>query len=66
MMDWPAEWNQIVEVRLDVLEGNVAALGLYEKWGFEVVQTGFFVERPMLKMVKKMKKLSTDRKRKGD
>ena len=66
MMNWPAEWNQIAEVHLDVLEGNVAAMGLYEKWGFEVVQSAFFVDRPILKMVKKIKKVSADRKRKGD
>ena len=55
MMDWPAAWNDIAEVRLEVLQGNVAAVALFKRRGFEVVQTSLYAERPLLKMIKKLK-----------
>ena len=56
MMDWPADWDDIVEVRLHVLKRNVAAVALYRKWGFEVVQTtvNYFIGRSVLRMAKKI------------
>ena len=56
MMDWPAAWNDIMEVRLHVLQRNAAAVALYKKWGFEVVDTklDYFVGHPVLRMVKKI------------
>ena len=57
MMDWPAAWNDIVEVRLHVLKRNIAAVALFKRRGFEVVQTSFnyFDGHSVLRMVKKMK-----------
>ena len=54
-MDWPADWDDIVEVRLHVLKRNTAAVALFKKWGFEVVQTTFsyYAGHSVLRMVKK-------------
>ena len=64
MMDWPAEWNDIAEVRLHVLKRNLVAVALYKKWGFEVVQTtlNYFVGHPVFRMVKKITKSSSKQK----
>ena len=68
MMDWPAAWNDIIEVRLHVLERNVGAVALYKKWGFEVVEAkrDYFIGHPVLRMVKKIMKPPVNRKRKRE
>ena len=50
-------------MRLHVLERNIGAVALYKKWGFEVVETKreYFIGHPVLRMVKKIMKLSVNR-----
>ena len=57
MMNWPAQWDDIVEVRVHVLKRNVAAVDLFTKWGFEVAQSTFhyFVGHCVLRMVKRIR-----------
>ena len=66
MMDWASALGDVREVRLHVLKRNLGAVALYKKWGFETVDTKFdyFVEHPVLRMVKKIS--ITEGKRKRD
>ena len=56
MIDWPAEWNDIAEVRLHVLKLNTEAVDLFTQWGFKVAQTTFhyYVGHWVLRMVRKI------------
>ena len=66
MMEWASALGDVREVRLHVLKNNLGAVALYKKWGFETVDTKFdyFIEHPVLRMVKKI--IITGEKRKRD